>query len=123
MRPVPVVGCLVVLASCGSGTPKADAPPASASAPRDAGDDPTLTQDECTSLAEWIGEACHERANQDRSTRAEGWCSDVAGSGESQTKWVADCAKHVKKSDDMCFRSSPKVRLMMTCDETVDRSR
>jgi hypothetical protein len=123
MRPVPVVWCLLLLASCGSGgKPKADAPPTATSAAR-AGDDPTLTHDECVSLAEWIGESCHERANMDRSSRAEGWCSDVAGSGENESKWVADCEKHVKRSDDMCLRSSPKVRLMMTCDEAVDRSR
>jgi hypothetical protein len=82
-----------------------------------------LGQQECTSLADYVGEACHERSNMDRSVRAEGWCSDVAGTAASEAKWVADCVKHVKMADEVCFRSSQKVRDMMSCDETVDRTK
>ncbi len=133
MRRAPFV-CLLpllplsLLAACGSSEkPKVESPPATAAAASaaPAADNPmrALGQGECTSLADYVGEACHDRSNMDRSTRAEGWCSDVAGTAASEAKWVADCTKHVKMADESCVRSSQKVRDMMSCDDAVDRTK
>jgi hypothetical protein len=82
----------------------------------------SLTTADCTSLVQWIAEACHDRANMDRSSQAEGWCSDMTRVAAEGGSWIDDCAKHVKEIDAACIRSTTKVRSMMDCDANVDRT-
>jgi hypothetical protein len=114
---------LALSAACGSKEPVPAAAPASTASPANS-DEPTrgLTNAECESLAQWIVDACHERANLDRSTEAEGWCSDVERRSTAEDRsWIADCTKHIKYIDRACFRSTTKVRSFMACDSTVSR--
>ncbi|SRR5258708_3231258 len=119
---------MLLLASADVGACASQPPPATpASAPPSTHEDSgmrALSKSECESLGEWIVAACHDRANMDRSSQAEGWCGEVSrGTSEGGT-WVADeCMKHIKYMDAMCFRGTTKVRILMDCDTNVDRSR
>jgi len=109
----------VLVAACAG-----ESPPPAVPSPRHAtpGASPrTLSEGDCESLAQYILAACHDRGN-DRATRTEGWCSDVAQhtSPDDQT-WIRDCSRHVTDVDDACFRSTNHVSNLMDCDAAVSR--
>ncbi len=119
MRRLPLVPLSIALCACASSPPPAPSPPSDAVAARASGNNGNtrlLTESECQSLGQWIADACHDRANMDRSAQAEGWCGEVVrGIAEGGT-WVADCAKHIQYLDSVCFRGTTKVRSLMQCD-------
>jgi hypothetical protein len=106
---------------CGANeSPPAESP--SNAAPQS--DDPNrrLTKNECESLGQAIVDACNNRGN-DRSSEADGWCSDMIRRNTGGGTWVADdCEPHFKYMDAFCFRGGRNAHAMMTCDRTVDRS-
>jgi hypothetical protein len=110
-------------ASCGSKeTPPAESPSGATS---QSADDPNrrLTKSECESLAGAIVDACNNRGN-DRSTEADGWCSDMVSRNAGDGSWVAsDCEPHFRYMDAFCFQGAKNAHAMMTCDKTVDRAR
>ena len=111
----------VLATGCGS---KETAPAESPSgATAHTGDDPNrrLTKSECDSLAASIVDACKNRGN-DRSSEADGWCSEMLRRNEGDSTWVgADCVPHFKYMDFFCFRGAANAHAMMICDRTVDR--
>jgi hypothetical protein len=115
---------LTVLATgCGSKEP----PPAESASnvPTQSANDPNrrLTKSECESLAQTIVDACNNRGN-DRSSEADGWCSDMLRRNEGSGSWVGDdCEPHFKYMDAFCFQGARNAHAMMDCDKTVDRAR
>jgi hypothetical protein len=108
--------------ACASTPPPAAPPPSEAANAQGDSNTRALTRSECESLGQWIVAACHERINMDRSEQAEGWCGEVVrGTSEGGTWVTAECMKHIKYMDDVCFRSTTKVRTLMDCDTNVDR--
>ena len=79
-----------------------------------------LDESECKSLGQWLRAACENRPNE-RSARADGWCSNVLSGVESGSWLTADCRKHITYIDSTCFRSTTNVHNMMMCDESVAR--
>lgn len=75
---------------------------------------------ECTSLGQWLADACQNRPNE-RSARVEGWCSDVLRGVESGAWATSDCQPHIKYIDATCFRSTTSVHDLMACDQAVAR--
>jgi hypothetical protein len=112
---------VVLLAACGSKEPPPAVPPhPAAPAPTEAPARP-LTNGECEALAQWILDACHDRAGH-RSAQIDGWCSDI----ERRTipgdrSWIAECVKNVKYMDNACFRSTTSISNLMDCDSSVSR--
>jgi hypothetical protein len=109
-------------AGCGSNPP----PPAevpSPTAPQAVDDNPNrrLTKSDCESLAATIVDACNNRGN-DRSSEADGWCSNMLLANEGGGTWVAsDCEPHFRYMDAFCFQGAKNAHAMMDCDKTVDR--
>jgi hypothetical protein len=115
---------LVVAAILGAGCAPKEAPPPESPSTTAQSDDPNrrLTKAECESLGATIVDACNNRGN-DRSTGADGWCSDMVRHNEGDGTWVgSDCLPHFKYMDAFCFRGARNAHAMMTCDRTVDRS-
>ncbi len=110
---------MALLAACGGQEP-APAAPRAAATPAD----PALralTKSECGSLAQWIVDACRDRATL-RSAQVDGWCGDVEHrTTGDDSSWFAECVMHVKYIDYTCFRSTTSVRSLMDCDSTVSR--
>jgi len=113
-----LLASVALSAACGGNEPPPATPhaaPASDSATRN------LTNGECESLAQWIVEACQNRASL-RSAQIDGWCEEVERrSTEQDRPWIADCVKHVTYIDNACFRGTRSVRSLMDCDSTVSR--
>jgi hypothetical protein len=126
MRPAVLLSVLVFLltaAACGSSPPSkakgpVDGPGATAGQPADSKATRPLTHEECEQLGQSITETCH--GTNTRIATIEGWCSDVI-TGVSVGTWVADCEKHIKYVDAVCFASTDSVRSMMDCDSAVAR--
>ena len=107
--------------ACGSSEPKAkdpSAPGATAAQPADKKTNRPLTEEECQQLGQTIIETC--RNNNTRSAVMEGWCSDVS-TGVGTGSWVADCQKHIRFVDAVCFANNDSVQGMMDCDSAVSR--
>jgi hypothetical protein len=122
MRIASLIVAAALSAGCGSTEPPAESPSSPAAAR--SGDDPNrrLTKSECDSLALLIVDACNNRGN-DRSSEADGWCSDMLRRNEGDGVWVgADCVPHFRYMDSFCFRGSRNAHAMMVCDRTVDRT-
>jgi hypothetical protein len=82
-----------------------------------------LSKSECEALAQSIVDACNNRGN-DRSTEADGWCSEMVRRNAGDGSWVGDdCLPHFKYMDAFCFRGANNAHGMMVCDKTVDRVR
>jgi hypothetical protein len=121
-----LAGLLALAASpaCGgSATPAKD--PASGGASGKAGADSSnggsdrpLTHEECQQLGQTIIDTCH--GINTRMSTIEGWCSDVVA-GVGTGTWVADCEKHIRSMDAMCFSSTNSPKSMMDCDAAVSR--
>ncbi len=80
-----------------------------------------LTHDECASLAQWLVDACSDRASL-RVAQIDGWCSEIENhSTSADESWITDCVKHVKVMDQECFRSTRSLRNLMDCDSNVAR--
>jgi hypothetical protein len=115
---------VAALASCAS-TPPPPVEAPSATAPQAADDNPNrrLTKSDCESLAATIVDACNNRGN-DRSSEADGWCSDMLQANEGGGTWIAnDCVPHFRYMDAFCFQGARNAHAMMDCDKTVDRTR
>jgi hypothetical protein len=110
--------------ACGAReTAPAESPASAAPSPKQAEVDPNraLTKDECGSLSQTIVDACNNRGN-DRSTEADGWCSDMIQRNAGTGTWVdAECMKHFRYMDAYCFQNANNAHGMMICDRTVDR--
>lgn len=123
-------GVIIVMAGLGWGCGSKEPPPAEAasnfgSQSAQGADDPNrrLSKSECESLAQSIVEACNNRGN-DRSTEADGWCSEMVRRNAGDGSWVNDdCTAHFKYMDAFCFRGANNAHGMMVCDKTVDRAR
>ena len=110
----------ITAAGCG---PK-EAPPTESPSNTAQSDDPNrkLTKAECESLGAAIVDSCNNRGN-DRSTEADGWCSDMIQHNAGDNTWVGnDCLPHFKYMDAFCFHGARNAHAMMTCDRTVDRT-
>lgn len=111
---------IALLASCGSKEP----PPAAHAPAPSATVDPAmraLTSSECEDLAQWIIDACHDRAAL-RSAQIDGWCGDIERRNTAEDRsWIAECVSHVKYIDNTCFRSTTSIGNLMDCDRTVSR--
>ena len=123
MRRAAVLPVLLVVAgaACGGSTPSAKDPSGGAAEkPAETGNsgDRPLTHDECQQLGESIIDTCHN--THTRMATIEGWCGDVIA-GVSSGAWVADCEKHIRYSDSMCFSSADNSKSMMDCDAAVSR--
>jgi hypothetical protein len=123
MHILAIVVLAVFAAACGS----KEAPPAesASNATSQSADDPNrrLTKSECESLAQTIVDACNNRGN-DRSSEADGWCSEMLRRNEGGGPWVGDdCEPHFKYMDSFCFQGARNAHGMMVCDKTVDRTR
>jgi hypothetical protein len=124
MRPAAFSSVLVLVltvAACGSSPPpKAKGPNdgAAEGQPADSKATRPLTHQECEQLGQSIIDTCH--GTNTRIATIEGWCSDVV-TGVSVGTWVADCEKHIKYVDAVCFASTDSVRSMMDCDNAVSR--
>jgi hypothetical protein len=123
MRPAVLIPLLLVGTACGGSSTQARPPHDGATAQQ--ADDAEmkkasrpLTHEECQQLGQSIIENCH--GTNTRIATIEGWCSDVVAGVGSGT-WVADCEKHIKLVDAVCFESSPGPRGMMDCDQAVSR--
>jgi hypothetical protein len=122
MRIEPCIVAAALFAGCGSNEP----PPAESASnvATRSSDDPNrrLTKSECDALALVIVDACNNRGN-DRSSEADGWCSEMLRKNEGQGTWAgADCVPHFKYMDSFCFRGAQNAHAMMVCDRTVDRT-
>src|ERR1043166_9048358 len=115
MRKMIAVGPLGTAAACGTTTPPPKAPTPDGTMSQQPSDDASrsLTEAECASLGQSIVEACH--GTNTRSAQFGGWCGDVAQGVDSGT-WIAECQKHMKYMDAVCFTSNPGIRAMMDCD-------
>jgi hypothetical protein len=126
MRIVDLIVGAALAAGCGSKEPpQAESPSNVGSQSSQGADDPNrrLAKSECDSLAQSIVEACNSRGN-DRSTEADGWCSDMVTRNSGDGVWVgSDCVPHFRYMDLYCFQSSRNAHGMMVCDKTVDRTR
>jgi hypothetical protein len=78
-----------------------------------------LNSSECDELAGWIVQVCHE--DTQRSATIEGWCSNMTAKANDGSFQSADCAKHIKVIDNMCFRTTHSSRGLMDCDRSVSR--
>jgi hypothetical protein len=116
---------LALLAAIAAGCAAKETPPAeSPSNTAQSSDDPNrkLTKAECESLGSAIVDACNSRGN-DRSSEADGWCSDMVRRNAGDGSWVgSDCLPHFKYMDAFCFNGARNAHAMMTCDRTVDRT-
>jgi hypothetical protein len=118
---------LAIAALIAAGCASKEAPPAESPSTAQSSNDPNrkLTKSECDSLGASIVDACNNRGN-DRSSEADGWCSDMVRrneSNEGDRSWVAsDCLPHFKYMDSFCFNGARNAHAMMTCDRTVDRT-
>ncbi len=112
---------VVLLAACGSKEPPPAVPRSPATlASAEAATRP-LTNVECEALAQWIADACHDRAAL-RSARIDGWCGDIELRTSAEDRsWIAECVKNVKYMDNACFRSTTSIRNLMACDSSVSR--
>ena len=79
-----------------------------------------LTSEECTSLGQWLVDACEGRPNE-RSAQVDGWCSNVVRNIHNESWTTGDCVKHIKYMDEVCFRSTSSVHSLMECDRGVAR--
>ncbi len=109
------------------GCASSPAPPAQsqpiASPPQADDSNRRLTKGDCESLAASIVDACKNRGN-DRSSEADGWCSDMLRGNEGAGSWIAsDCEPHFRYMDAFCFQGATNAHAMMDCDKTVDRTR
>jgi hypothetical protein len=123
MRIEVVIVAGLLAGGCGANEPP-PAESASSAAPQ-SGDDPNrrLTKSECDAMAQSIVDACNNRGN-DRSTEADGWCSEMLRRNEGDGTWVgSDCVPHFKYMDYFCFRGAQNAHAMMVCDRTVDRTK
>jgi len=115
---------LLVAAFAALGCGSKETPPAESPSTAQSSDDPNrrLTKSECDSLGAAIVDACNSRGN-DRSSEADGWCSDMVRRNAGDGTWVSsDCLPHFKYMDAFCFNGARNAHAMMTCDRTVDRT-
>jgi len=115
---------LALLAACASREPSRAVAPVPSAAPSQGAGNPNraLQPNECSSLAAWILDVCHDPTRHDGSAQAEGWCGDVARRNtQADQSWIAECAEHVRVMDEACFRSTTAVRSLMECDAQVSR--
>src|SRR5579863_5839612 len=118
VRRVLLVASVALSASCGSNQPPPATPPSVSAPPPSDPATRALTESECESLAQWIVDACRERASL-RSAQDDGWCGEVErGTTAENRSWLADCVKHVTYIDNACFRGTTSVRSLMSCDST-----
>jgi hypothetical protein len=120
VRTFPFAVVALVALGCGS----KQSQPAESPSTAQSSDDPNrkLTKSECDSLGSAIVDACNNRGN-DRSSEADGWCSDMVRRNAGEGNWVdSDCLPHFKYMDAFCFNGARNAHAMMTCDRTVDRT-
>jgi len=120
---LPVLMMLMAGAACGaSTTPHAKGPGegsgATAEQPADTKATRALTHEECEQLGQSIIDTCH--GTNTRIATIEGWCSDVIA-GVGVGTWVADCEKHIKYVDAVCFSSTDSAKSKKDCDSQVAR--
>lgn len=126
MRCWAITIAVALAAGCGANeAPPAEAPSSASPAAAPAANDPNrrLTKTDCESLASTIIDACNNRGN-DRSSEADGWCSEMLRRNEGDHSWIAsDCEPHFRYMDAFCFQGANNAHSMMDCDRTVDRTR
>jgi hypothetical protein len=108
--------CFLALACAACGSPP---PPHTPGSLPTEGPGSLLNEDECEDLAQWIVAACHDRGN-DRSSKTEGWCSDIQQRTlPGDSSWIHECKHRITHVDDACFRGSRIVGSLMDCDAAV----
>jgi len=124
MRTSKMVVVAVLASGCGSKEPPPAETPAAVAPQSEPVNDANrrLSKSECESLASTIADACNNRGN-DRSSEADGWCSDMLAKNEGNGTWVtSDCVPHFRYMDAFCFQGARNAHGMMDCDRTVDRT-
>jgi hypothetical protein len=118
-----VIVAVALCEGCGSNEPAPAESPSNTTSLSANDPNRRLAKSECDSLALLIVDACNNRGN-DRSSEADGWCSDMLRHNEGNGTWVGtDCVPHFKYMDSFCFRGANNAHAMMVCDRTVDRTK